>query len=63
MGEEQEDPMRYVKLAGLVACLFVLAATAAEARQCFYKGELYSDGAANDLGQICDGLTGSWKMS
>jgi hypothetical protein len=60
MGEEQEDPMRYFKLASLAACL-VIAATTAEARQCFYKGELYSDGAANDLGQICDGLTGSWK--
>jgi hypothetical protein len=55
--------MRYFKLAILAAWLLALAATAAEARQCFYKGELYSDGAVNELRQICDGLTGSWKNS
>lgn len=63
MVKEQEGPMRYFKLTSLVTCLLVFAATTAEARQCFYKGELYSDGATNELGQICDGLTGSWKNS
>jgi len=55
--------MRYFKLSSLIAFLLVLAATTAQARQCFYKGEIYSDGAANELGQVCDGLTGSWKTS
>jgi hypothetical protein len=54
--------MRSFKLAGLVVCLVVFMATTADARQCFYRGELYSDGAANELGQICDGVTGSWRV-
>jgi len=61
MDQEQEDPMRHFKQASLAVCLLMLAVATAEARQCFYKGELYSDGAANERGQVCDGLTGSWK--
>jgi hypothetical protein len=28
---------------------------------CLYKGMTYSDGARNDIGQVCDGLTGTWR--
>jgi hypothetical protein len=47
----------------LIAALifFLSSVNFAYAKDCWYQGKRYSDGAKNDKGQVCDGQTGGWK--
>jgi hypothetical protein len=50
----------------LLAAALAMVGTAAQAQYrdndwCFYNGKVYSDGAQNPAGQVCDGSDGTWK--
>lgn len=47
--------------AAIGAAAMIFLVSAAQAGECYYKGQRYSDGARNDQGQVCDGQTGTWK--
>jgi hypothetical protein len=53
--------MHAPKILAILLATMVMFSAAAEAKNCYYNGKAYSDGARNEIGQVCDGQTGSWK--